>query len=87
MENEESVSTRIWLEKQTIQTNANKAGADSYTTSKFKLEKKLATEISQYIKLNHISWEMLIHAVFGILICRSAKETVRVALKSAANTK
>ena len=70
MKNEKGVSTRLWIEKLTNQTDAKKSGAVSYTSKKFELDKALVKRINQYLKKEKISWETLLSATVGLLLGR-----------------
>lgn len=66
MENEPGFSPKLWLENRDVNVSAERAPAEKRVV----FNKKSLAALQKQLRVNHLTWEKLIHAAFGILLCR-----------------
>lgn len=60
----------LWLEGYGSHNDKSDTSLQHYQVVKYKLDKKLALAISELLKKNHLKWDVLLHAAWGLLLSR-----------------
>ncbi|TAK74781.1 MAG: amino acid adenylation domain-containing protein [Gammaproteobacteria bacterium] len=67
---DEGLTTKLWLEKPGQQTTDAPSDHLHYQIKKYTINKNNQKNISNFFKKNHLSWEIFIHSVWGLLLNR-----------------